>query len=250
MTDPSTGSGTVAPIIGHTPAPAAAVWGTGRLVVAVLLPRDYARSFARAGGIPVLLPPVAAPDAAADVLARLDGILIAGGADVNPERYGQQPDPSVVRWYDDRDAWELALLAEAERIRLPLLGICRGMQLMAVASGGALVQHLPDVVGHDRHAGGPTSYGTAEVRVDAEGRVAELVAPELTVPVHHHQAVAQHPGYRAVAHDADGVLQAIEGEGDRFAVGVQWHPETHDDPALFDGLVAAARERVQNRGHG
>ena len=242
MTDPSTGSGTVAPIIGLTTYRQAADWGTWRQVEADLLPSDYARSIERAGGIPVLLPPVAAPDAAADVLARLDGILIAGGADVNPERYGQQPDPSVVRWYDDRDAWELALLAEAERIRLPLLGICRGMQLMAVASGGALVQHLPDVVGHDRHAGGPTSYGTADVRVDAEGRVAELVAPELTVPVHHHQAVAQHPGYRAVAHDTDGVLQAIEGEGDRFAVGVQWHPETHDDPALFDGLVAAARE--------
>ncbi|MBS1696873.1 MAG: gamma-glutamyl-gamma-aminobutyrate hydrolase family protein [Actinobacteria bacterium] len=237
------------PVIGITTYRQDASWGTWRQVEADLLPSDYARSIERAGGIPVLLPPVAAPEAARAVLARLDGILIAGGADVNPARYGQEPDPAVVRWDDDRDAWEFALLGEAERIRLPLLGICRGMQLMAVAGGGSLVQHLPDVVGHDRHGGGPTTYGTAEVRVDAEGRVAGLVAPEVTVPVHHHQAVAAHPGYRAVAHDADGVLQAMEGEGDRFAVGVQWHPETDDDPALFDGLVAAARERVRERGH-
>lgn len=230
-----------------------ASWGSWRQVEADLLPSDYARSIERAGGIPVLLPPVAAPDAAAGVLGRLDGILIAGGADVNPARYGQDPDPSTGsgtvggRWYDDRDAWELALLAEAERIRLPLLGICRGMQVMAVAAGGSLVQHLPDVVGHDGHAGGPASYGSAEVRVDGGGRVAGLVAEELTVPVHHHQAVAQHPGYRAAAHDADGVLQAMEREGARFAVGVQWHPETDDDPALFEGLVAAARERMHAR---
>lgn len=233
------------PVIGLTTYRQAADWGTWRQVEADLLPSDYARSIERAGGVPLLLPPVAAAGAAADALARLDGLLIAGGADVNPARYGQEPDPSVVRWYDDRDAWELALLAEAERIRLPLLGICRGMQLMAVAAGGSLVQHLPDVVGHGEHGGGPTSYGSASVRVDAEGRVAGLVAPEITVPVHHHQAVAQHPGYRPVAHDADGVLQAMEGEGDRFAVGVQWHPETDADPGLFDGLIAAARERMR-----
>ncbi|GAA4487066.1 gamma-glutamyl-gamma-aminobutyrate hydrolase family protein [Microbacterium panaciterrae] len=238
------------PVIGITTYRQEASWGSWRQVEADLLPSDYARSIERAGGIPVLLPPIADPDAAAAVLARLDGVLVAGGADVNPARYGQDPDPSAGRWYDDRDAWELALLAEAERIRLPLLGICRGMQLMAVAAGGSLVQHLPDVVGHDRHAGSPTSYGSAEVQVDGEGRIADLVAPALTVPVHHHQSVADHPGYRAVAHDADGVLQAMEQDGDRFAVGVQWHPETDDDPALFDGLVAAAREHRQNRGHG
>jgi len=235
------------PVVGLTTYRQEASWGTWRQVEADLLPSDYARSIERAGGVPLLLPPVAAPGAAGDVLARLDGLLIAGGADVNPARYGQEPDPSVVGWYDDRDAWELALLAEAERLRLPLLGICRGMQLMAVAAGGSLVQHLPDVVGHGAHGGGPTSYGAASVRVDAEGRVAELVAPEITVPVHHHQAVAQHPGYRPVAHDADGVLQAMEADGDRFAVGVQWHPETDADPGLFDGLIAAAKERMRAR---
>jgi len=241
----------VSPVIGITTYRQEASWGTWQRVEADLLPSDYARSIERAGGVPLLLPPVAAPGAAGDVLARLDGLLIAGGADVNPARYGQEPDPSTGsgtvggRWYDDRDAWELALLAEAERIRLPLLGICRGMQIMAVAAGGSLVQHLPDVVGHGEHGGGPTSYGSASVRIDAEGRVAELVAREITVPVHHHQAVAQHPGYRPVAHDADGVLQAMEAEGERFAVGVQWHPETDEDPGLFDGLIAAARERMR-----
>jgi len=252
LTDTSTGS-EAAPVIGLTTYRQAADWGTWRQVEADLLPSDYARSIERAGGVPVLLPPVGSPGAAADVLARLDGILIAGGADVNPARYGQEPDPSTGsgtvggRWYDDRDAWELALLAEAERIRLPLLGICRGMQLMAVAAGGSLVQHLPDVVGHGGHGGGPTSYGSTEVRVDGTGRLAGLVAAELTVPVHHHQAVALHPGYRAVAHDADGVLQAMEAEGERFALGVQWHPETDADPGLFVGLVAAATERMRAR---
>lgn len=245
------------PVIGLTTYRQEASWGTWRQVEADLLPSDYARSIERAGGIPVLLPPIAAPElvtgGAADVLGRLDGLLVAGGADVNPARYGQDPDPAVVRWYDDRDAWELALVAEAERIRLPLLGICRGMQLMAVAAGGSLVQHLPDALGHDRHAGGPTSYGTAAVRVDAEredeepSRLSGLVASDLVVPVHHHQAVAAHPGYRAVARDSDGVLQAMEQEGDRFAVGVQWHPETDDDPGLFEGLVAAATERLRAR---
>lgn len=235
------------PVIGITTYRQPARWGAWAEIPADLLPSDYAMSIERAGGIPVLLPPVAAPGAAGDVLGRLDGILIAGGADMNPARYGQRPDPQVVDWADDRDAWELALLAQAERIRLPVLGICRGMQVMAVAAGGSLVQHLPDVVGHARHSGGPSSYGRVDVHVEHDGRVAGLLAGELTVPVHHHQAVSEHPGYRAVAHDADGVLQAMEQDSERFAVGVQWHPETDGDPALFTGLVTAARERMHAR---
>jgi putative glutamine amidotransferase len=148
------------PVIGLTMYRQPASWGTWRDVDADLLPADYARSIQAAGGLPVLLPsptPEGEGDttaAAREVIARLDGLLIAGGADINPGRYGQEPGPHVVRWYDDRDAWELALLAAADAVALPVLGICRGMQLMAVAAGGSLVQHLPDVVGHDRHSGG------------------------------------------------------------------------------------------------
>ncbi|MDR6867370.1 putative glutamine amidotransferase [Microbacterium resistens] len=234
------------PVIGITTYRQRASWGTWTDVPADLLPSDYAQAVEQAGGVPVLLPPVASDAAAAAVLDRLDGLLIAGGADINPSRYGQQPDPHVVTWYDDRDAWELWLLGEADRLRLPVLGICRGMQMMAVSAGGALVQHLPDVVGHDEHAGGASSYRGTAVRVEG-GRLGALVPPETTVPSHHHQAVAEHPGFRAVAHDDDGVLQAMEADGDRFAVGVQWHPETADDPGVFEGLVAAARERSAAR---
>lgn len=236
------------PVIGISTYRQQANWGDWRHIPADLLPADYALSVERAGGVPVLLPPLATPEAARTALARLDGLLIAGGADINPARYGQQPDPHVKTWYDDRDAWELWLLEEADRERLPVLGICRGMQMMAVAAGGTLVQHLPDMVGHANHGGAPSGYSTTDVAVDGDGRVSQLIAPTLTVPSHHHQAVDQHPGYRVVARDGDGIPQAMEADGDRFAVGVQWHPETDEDAGLFEGLVAAAREHAARRG--
>jgi putative glutamine amidotransferase len=240
------------PLIGLTMYRQPASWGTWRDVDADLLPADYARAVRAAGGLPVLLPspsPDGTGDAATtapEVIARLDGLLIAGGADINPARYGQEPDPHVVRWYDDRDAWELALLAAADAVALPVLGICRGMQLMAVAAGGSLVQHLPDVVGHDRHSGGD---GYEHVPVDiAQGhRISQLLGSHVVAPCHHHQAVAQHPGYVATARDADGVLQAMEKEGEPFRVGVQWHPETSDEVGLFSGLVAAAAAWARGR---
>ncbi|MGQ7311078.1 gamma-glutamyl-gamma-aminobutyrate hydrolase family protein [Microbacterium arabinogalactanolyticum] len=222
-------------------------WGDWRQVCTDLLPADYALSIERAGGVPVLLPPHGSPKGAKIALGRIDGLLIAGGADINPARYGRDRHPHVKIWYDDRDAWELWLLAEADRERLPVLGICRGMQMMAVAAGGSLLQHLPDVLGHARHAGAPGGYSSTEVTVDGEGRVAELVARRLTVPSHHHQAVEEHPGFRVVARDGDGVAQAMEADGERFAVGVQWHPETAADMGVFEGLVAAARERAARR---
>ncbi len=227
-------------MIGITTYRQPAAWSTWRGVDADLVPADYARSIERSGGAPVLLPPVASAEAAAAVVARIDGLVIAGGADVNPLRYGQQPDANVVAWYDDRDASELWLLEAAEARAIPVLGICRGMQLMAVAAGGTLVQHLPDVVGHAVHSGGDSEYGHVPVTVDPGHRISGLVGAVVEAPCHHHQAVATHPGYTATARDSDGVLQAMEAEGDRFVIGVQWHPETATDPGLFNGLIAAA----------
>lgn len=248
MSDPETPVGAPRPVIGISTYRQTANWGDWRHIPADLLPADYANSVEKAGGVPVLLPPLASEEAARIALSRVDGLLIAGGADINPARYGQEPDPHVTFWQDDRDAWEMWLLAEADHQRLPTLGICRGMQMMAVAAGGSLVQHLPDFIGHNGHGGTEAGYSSTDVTVEESGRLAGLVAGRLTVPSHHHQAVAEHPGFRIAAQDADGVTQAIEADGDRFAVGVQWHPETADDLGVFQGLVVAARERAARRG--
>lgn len=231
-----------APVIGISCYRQPADWGTWSRVAADLVPADYARSVERAGGVPVLLPVYASAAAAAEAVTRLDGLVLAGGADVNPAVYGQRPDPHVTVWYEDRDQSELWLLEAAGDRELPVLGICRGMQLMAAANGGSLVQHLPDVVGHDTHSGGPSEYADVAVTLEPGHRISQLLEQHVIAPCHHHQAVASHPGFVATAHDADGVLQAMEREGDRFEVAVQWHPETSDDLGLFTGLVEAARE--------
>ena len=203
-----------------------------------LLPAVYTRSVEAAGAIVVLLPPQA--DGAAQLIARLDGLIITGGADVDPERYGQRPDPRTVRVRRDRDAWELALLDAAEKAEMPTLGICRGMQLMAVRAGGALEQHLPDVVGHDEHAPDSSSYGWTAIRTAKNSLVRRLVGDNLQVSCHHHQAVSKHPGFMVTARAADGTIEAMEDPDRPFWLGVQWHPESGDDHGLFLGLVEAA----------
>ena len=203
-----------------------------------LLPAVYTRSVEAAGAIVVLLPPQA--DGAAQLVSRLDGLIISGGSDVEPGRYGQEAHPRTQTPHPDRDTWELALLDRADRISLPVLGICRGMQVMAVHAGGALDQHTPDLVGHDEHSPGGDVYGAVEVATTPGTRVAGLVGEALTVNCHHHQSVASHPGFVAVAHAADGTLEAMEAEGERFCVAVQWHPETVADVGLLAGLVRAA----------
>jgi putative glutamine amidotransferase len=180
---------------------------------------------------------------AAVVVSRLDGLVVSGGADVDPARYGEDPHPSTAAWREDRDAWETALVHAADAAGLPTLGVCRGMQLMAVAAGGSLVQHTPDLVGHDGHNPGADAFGTTEVTTAEESRVRGLVGPQVEVGCHHHQTVATHPGFEAVAWAADGSLEAMERPGTRFCLAVQWHPEVRDDASLFAGLVAAATAR-------
>jgi len=229
------------PLIGLTTYREQARWGVWDQR-ADLLPAQYAEAVVACGGLPVLLPPVDAAGAAEAAVGRLDGLVISGGADVDPGRYDAEPHPRTVAWRPDRDAWELALLTAADAVGLPVLGVCRGMQVMAVHAGGALDQHTPDLVGHDGHNPGGDVFGEVAVRTEAGSRLAALVGPELTVNCHHHQSVSAHPGFAASAHAADGTLEAMESEdgADRFCVAVQWHPETAADVGLLSGLVAAA----------
>jgi len=229
------------PLIGLSTYREQARWGVWDQP-ADLLPTTYADAVARAGGVPLLLPPVDPTDAP-EVVARLDGLLVTGGADVDPGRYGAPPHPRTVSWRSDRDAWELALLGAADGRGLPVLGICRGMQVMAVQRGGTLDQHLPDSVGHETHSPGGEEFGNVEVDTCPGTRLRMLVGDRSNVGCHHHQSVRDHPGFTAAAYAEDGTLEAIEAPGDRFLLGVQWHPETRADAGLFAGLVAAAVAR-------
>lgn len=218
-----------------------ASWGVWSQA-ADLLPSVYTSSIQAVGGVPVLLPPTQPyADAASAAVAGLGGLVITGGPDVAPDRYGQAAHQRTVRWREDRDAWELALLDAAEQRQLPVLGVCRGMQLMAVHAGGELDQHVPDLVGHERHDPGGDGFGETLVHVEPDSRIGSLVRAEtLTVHCHHHQSVRSHPGFAAVAWADDGLLEAMESPGDRLCLAVQWHPEMAVDAGLFAALVLAA----------
>lgn len=228
------------PVIGVTTYREQSRWGVWH-EQADLLPSAYARSVEAAGGVAVLLPP-AGSAAAESVAARLDGLIIAGGADVDPARYSQVPHERTAGWREDRDAWELALLDAADSTNLPVLGICRGMQVMAVHGGGRLEQHVPDVLGHEGHSPGGDVYGEVAVSLVDGTQLAKILKTGPTVRCHHHQSVASHPGFVAAAHSADGNLEAIEDPDRPFRIAVQWHPETQDDAGLFKALVEAARQ--------
>lgn len=231
------------PVIGLTTYRERAAWGVwdGR---ADVLHAEYADAVLAAGGVPVLLPPASGSDIAArSVVARLDGLIVSGGADIDPARYGEQPHARTAHWREDRDAWESALLEAAAEADLPTLGVCRGMQLMAVSAGGALDQHTPDLVGHDLHSPGGPEFGTITVRTEGGSRVAAALGESPEVQCHHHQSVRAHPGFEPTAWAPDGTLEAMERPGARFCVGIQWHPEVGRDHGLFEALVAAAAER-------
>lgn len=231
------------PLIGLSTYREQARWGVWDQS-ADLLPTSYAESVERAGGVPVLLPPTAPYDEAARaVAARVDGLVIAGGADIAPSEYGEPAHLFAGDPRPDRDQWELALLRAADEVGLPTLGVCRGMQVMAVGAGGVLEQHLPDLVGHDHHSPGADAFGDVAVRVAEESLLRDLVrADELGVHCHHHQSVRKHPGYTAVAWADDGTVEAMERPGARFCLGVQWHPEVAADAGLFQALVGASRQ--------
>ena len=233
-----------APVIGLTTYREQAAWGVWQQRADVL-PAQYAEAVEATGGVPLLLPPLALEGAADSVVARLDGLVISGGADVDPARYGEEAHRRTAGWRPDRDAWESALLDAAEAVGLPVLGVCRGMQVMAVHAGGLLDQHTPDLVGHEQHSPGGDEFGLIEVTTVPATRVAGLLGDAVTVNCHHHQSVRSHPGYVPGAHAADGTLEAMELPGERFCVAVQWHPETAADAGLLAGLVRAAATYTQ-----
>jgi putative glutamine amidotransferase len=222
------------PLIGISTYQEEASWGVWRLPAA-LVPAGYPRLVRQAGGLAALLPP-GDPDTAAAAVARMDALVIAGGADVAPSRYGAEPHPRTGPPAPERDAWELALIEAALAGGVPLLGICRGLQLLNVARGGTLVQHL------DGHAGEPGVFGRHTI-TPVSGTLLGATLPEpVSVPTYHHQSVDRlGDGLLASAFAADGTIEAVELPAARaFALAVQWHPEAGDDPRLMAALVAAA----------
>ena len=234
------------PLIGITCYVEPASRGDWKDVPSVVLPHDYVRQVKEAGGTPVVIPPWSDADAEAaeEIVARIDGLVIAGGADVDPSRYAAGRHPHVQESRPDRDAMEIALATAAAEADLPLLGICRGMQVMAVAAGGVLEQHVPDRVGHVDHSPAVAVYGQHPVTTVPGTRLAALLGEATDVPSYHHQSVLTHPGFEPSAWADDGTLEAMEDPGARFRLGVQWHPEVGDDPRLFEALVEAARNRA------
>lgn len=213
-------------------------------VCAGLLPAQYIEGITAAGGIAVLLPPQpVTSDIAARVLDGVAGLVITGGRDLDPAGYGQAPHAESDRPDITRDAWEFALLAEALRRGMPVLGICRGAQVLNVALGGTLHQHLPDVLGNTGHRAGNGVFTPMPVRTVAGTRLAELLGETCRVQCYHHQAIAEVGAKLVVsARDDDGVIEAIELPGEDFVLAVQWHPEEslHDDLRLFTAIVAEA----------
>jgi gamma-glutamyl-gamma-aminobutyrate hydrolase PuuD len=228
------------PLIGITSYAQEASWGVWRLPAA-LIPLDYVDAIERAGGRALVIPP--ADDGVEETLDALDAIVFSGGADVDPAHYGAEPHPETDAPQARRDAGEMALLHAALERDMPTLAICRGFQLLNVARGGDLVQHLPEEVGHDDHKQIPGEFAVHPVEVKEGSRLGQLVGPTPRVTSHHHQALGRvGDGLVESAWAADGTLEGVEDPSHRFVVGVQWHPEAGEDAALFEALVAQARE--------
>jgi putative glutamine amidotransferase len=238
VTDSSNGR----PVIGISANAEPAQWA-GWHEHATLVSHAYVDRVAAAGCVPVVLPPVAGAERA---ISRLDGLLLSGGGDLDPALYAAQPHPRTARVDAERDAAELALLRAAFGAGLPVLGICRGLQLLNVLRSGTLLQHLPETVGHDGHAPARAEYGQRAVRITPGSRVAEILGRDtLNVPCHHHQAIERlGAGLTATARSDDGVIEAVELGGYPFAIAVQWHPEVSDDHSLFLALAEAAHARA------
>jgi putative glutamine amidotransferase len=225
------------PIIGITTYVEPASWGVWHDLETSLLPHAYVEAVTLAGGRAVLLPP---DDRDTDVLRVLDGLVLGGGADLGSHLYGAEPEP-LTDTRPARDGAEMALVRAALDADLPVLGVCRGMQVLAVAAGGSLHQHLPDVLGHEKHRPAPGVYGSHPATFSPGSRIAALMGADVEIDCYHHQGVADPGSLTVTGRTDDGLPEAVEDPGRRFVLGVQWHPEVRRDKRLFGALVTAAR---------
>jgi gamma-glutamyl-gamma-aminobutyrate hydrolase PuuD len=233
------------PVVGITTYVEPARWGAWELDAA-LIPFAYVQAVERAGARPLLVPP--SVDGVEETLDALDGLLFSGGSDLDPETYGADADPATNGLRPERDRAELALLEGALARDMPVLAVCRGFQVLNVARGGDLVQHLPDVVGDEKHRETPGAFSDHEVRIEDDSRLGAMLGARAPVKSSHHQGVATlGQGLREVAWADDGTIEGLEDPDRRFAVGVLWHPEAGEDQRLFDGLVAEARAYREER---
>lgn len=236
------------PLIGLTAYAQQVTYGNNDLMAA-MLPMSYVKAVHATGGRAVLITP---DDPGTDVLDSLDGIIFAGGGDVDPANWGAEPHQAT-ETDPVRDAAELMLMRAALDADLPVLGVCRGMQIMAVVTGGSLHQHLPDLIGHERHraasgtdplAADASAYGRHDVVLKPGSSARALLGPRLTVNSFHHQAIDD-PGSFTVSGwcPEDRVVEIIEDRARSFALGVQWHPERTSDLRVFAALAEAAADR-------
>jgi gamma-glutamyl-gamma-aminobutyrate hydrolase PuuD len=228
------------PLIGITAYEEPSVrWGVWDVPAAVI-PLSYVRAIEAAGGRALLVPP--SEEGIDETLDAVDGLLFSGGSDIDPAEYGHDPHPETNGVRPERDRGELALLIAALERDMPVLAVCRGSQVLNVARGGDLVQHLPDEVGDEKHKHTPGVFADHDVDVKAESRLGALIGDRAPVKSHHHQGFGKlGEGLVETAWAEDGTLEALEDPGKRFAVGVLWHPEAGEDAALFRALVDEAR---------
>ncbi|SDJ38455.1 putative glutamine amidotransferase [Frankineae bacterium MT45] len=228
-----------APRIAVTTYGEVASWGVWN-EAATVLHASYASAVRQAGGVPLLLPPGGDEAEAAAVLEIVDGLMLTGGADIDPLHYDEVRHPLTGPARPDRDAFELALARHALALGRPIFAICRGLQILNVALGGSLTQHLPEVVGHEQHCAVPGVVGEHSVQFEPQSRVAAMMSGHTAVSAYHHQAVDRlGEGLVAVGWAEDGVVEAVELEGGGWVIGVQWHPEVDRRGGLFEGFVAA-----------
>ena len=233
------------PIVGITTYAEEACWGAWDLTTA-LIPLAYVTAIERAGGRPLLVPP--SEGGVEETLDALDGLLFTGGSDLDPASYGAEPHPETNGTRPDRDRAELALIEAALARDMPILAVCRGLEVLNVARGGDLVQHLPDVIGDERHKHTPGVFADHDVDLAPGSRLQKLLGDRAPVKSHHHQGPGRlGRGLVEAAWADDGTVEGLEDDSQRFVLGVLWHPEQGEDFALFRALVEEARAYHEER---
>ena len=205
----------------------------------VMLPANYPNAIRKAGGIPVLL---TEGDDVVTLLDRLDGIIIAGGRDIDPACYGEEPHEKTTNLRPEQDSWEASLITSAIERDLPMLCVCRGHQLLSIERGGSLHQHLPETPGHENHGATAGDWSDHPVKIKESSLLASVIGTETMANSGHHQGVADAGDLTVVARTDDGLIEAVELPGASFLLSMQWHPEMIDQTKVFDALIEAARQ--------